>query len=347
MFLVIWLKLIEKCEILKAMTQRRKQAMETIEKEKKEILDSTYTIDEHFTKRQSERRAMAKKVMLIQRVIALVFILVIVILSGMLVHANSQLRQQKELVLQQQTKNEELTKKITDLENTIKDFEEKEKLRTSSNAQIPSNRPKTVYLTFDDGPGPGTPDLLKVLKEMDTKVTFFVTGTQAEKYPDLVKQMSDEGHEVGLHSYSHKYQQIYASKEAFFQDFDKVEELVKKCTGKQPKLLRFPGGSNNGVLNSAVRKEIIEELINRGYGYTDWNALTRDAEGKKLDDATLTANTVKTIGSQSHPIVLAHDSGGNSTSANAVKSIISTMKEKGYAFDKLTNTSPDLVHYAK
>ncbi len=320
--------------------------MDTLEKKPQNTWESTYDPNAYLNKWQAEKRRREKKKAVIRRIFSLIVILAILILSTMLAFANSQLKQQKALVLEQQAKNAELTQQIADLQAQVEELKLREQQYINSSTAAQS-RPKAVYLTFDDGPGPNTEALLQVLKENNAKATFFLTGVQVEKFPELVKKISDAGHEVGLHSYSHNYQQIYASKEAFFEDFDKVEALVKKQTGKQPTMFRFPGGSNNAYLNTDVRKQIIAELDRRGYGYCDWNALTKDAEGKKLDSATLAANAIQTIGSQTHPVVLAHDGGGNSTPPDAVADIIKTMKGKGYQFQALTNTSPDLVHYAK
>ena len=100
---------------------------------------------------------------------------------------------------------------------------------------------KVVYLTFDDGPTPNnTPRILEILKRNNIKATFFVIGQN----PDMYKQIVNEGHAIAIHTYSHEYKQVYASVDAFFADLYKLRDLIKEKTGVDPKVTRFPGGSN-------------------------------------------------------------------------------------------------------
>jgi hypothetical protein len=103
---------------------------------------------------------------------------------------------------------------------------------------------KTIYLSFDDGPGPYTARLLDVLKEYGVKATFFVTCRYPD-YLDMVGRAFREGHSIGVHSASHDYYEIYASEEAFYEDFRACEEMIHAQTGQYTALFRFPGGSSN------------------------------------------------------------------------------------------------------
>ena len=85
---------------------------------------------------------------------------------------------------------------------------------------------KTVYLTFDDSPGPNTEKILDILKKNDVKATFFVTGKTDDFSKKMYKRIVDEGHTLGMHSYSHVYDEIYASEKAFTQDFEKLYEYL-------------------------------------------------------------------------------------------------------------------------
>ena len=84
---------------------------------------------------------------------------------------------------------------------------------------------KTIYLTFDDGPGPYTERLLDILKEHDVKATFFVTHVFSQ-YENLIKREAKEGHAVAIHSYSHDYSKIYASTDAYWEDFDAMQQVI-------------------------------------------------------------------------------------------------------------------------
>ena len=103
---------------------------------------------------------------------------------------------------------------------------------------------KLIYLTFDDGPSDRvTPKILDVLKEESVKATFFIVGKHAETRKYLIKREFEEGHTVAVHSYSHKYDEIYADKSSLLKDIDKCNALIKEITGKPTNLYRLPGGS--------------------------------------------------------------------------------------------------------
>lgn len=105
----------------------------------------------------------------------------------------------------------------------------------------------TLYLTFDDGPSAVTLDILETLDEKGVKATFFVQGTalKSDESKEILKQIAAAGHTVGIHTYSHDYTEIYASVDAFLDDFYQVWSIVTEVTGQEPSLFRFPGGSIN------------------------------------------------------------------------------------------------------
>lgn len=189
---------------------------------------------------------------------------------------------------------------------------------------------KVVYLTFDDGPSDRvTPRILDVLKEENVKATFFIVGRNAETRKNLIKRETDEGHSVGVHSYSHVYKDIYASTESLLNDIDKCNKIIKEITGKPTKLYRFPGGSHG------LSSELIEAVKSHGMEYYDWNASTRDAE---LLDATpdeLYRTAVNTATSDKSIIILSHDTTNKTATVEALKLIIKHYKERGYAFSAL------------
>ncbi len=137
----------------------------------------------------------------------------------------------------------------------------------------------TIYLTFDDGPGPYTERLLDILKKHDVKVTFFLTHVYSQ-YESLIKREAKEGHAVAVHSYTHDYQKIYASTDAYWQDFNAMQEVIKTQTGAETKMFRFPGGSSNTVSQKTtpgIMKQLVQQANDKGLSYFDWNVASGDA----------------------------------------------------------------------
>lgn len=166
--------------------------------------------------------------------------------------------------------------------------------------------PRTMYLTFDDGPSAECTDkVLDVLKEKNVKATFFLIGEYVEKYPEVARRIVAEGHTIGVHCYVHDYGELYESKESFLEDFQKAYDVIYQVTGVETRLFRFPGGSINAY-NKNVREEIIEEMTNRGYVYFDWNASLEDAAGK-YEPRQLIDNAVSTTLGRKRIVMLAHD----------------------------------------
>lgn len=121
---------------------------------------------------------------------------------------------------------------------------------------INKGRVKSIALTFDDGPDPeSTPRILETLRENDLKAAFFVIGKKAAKYPDLLKQMVEEGHVIGNHSYSHHYLIGLFSKKKLRSDIAHCNETIRDITGKTPVLFRPPFGVTNPRY-AAVLKEL-------------------------------------------------------------------------------------------
>lgn len=167
-------------------------------------------------------------------------------------------------------------------------------------------QPKTMYLTFDDGPSPeNTNAVLDTLKEYHIKATFFVVGENVKKYPQVARRIVEEGHTIGIHCYSHRYEELYESSESYLKDFEAAYETVYETTGVEVKLFRFPGGSINDY-NEAICQDIIEEMTERGFIYFDWNASLEDAAGNK-DEAVLLANARQSTLGRKRIVMLAHD----------------------------------------
>lgn len=195
---------------------------------------------------------------------------------------------------------------------------------------------KTCYLTFDDGPSDVTLRILDVLAEEDVKATFFVTGRNSEVNKGALQAAANAGHSIGIHTYSHDYQSIYASVDDYLEDFDKIYERVLDATGTPPSIFRFPGGSIN-VYNGANYTSIIAEMTRRGFVFYDWNAAGDDAVAGGISAAQVTENVLKSAAGQDRLIVLLHDRVDNGSTAAALPDIIDGLREEGYRFAALTN----------
>ena len=232
---------------------------------------------------------------------------------------------------------EEKTKKTTELAALTKknaDVKaEYEKLRAEKKI-------KTVYLTFDDGPSAHTDEILNILKKNNIKATFFVIGI-GKNYNDY-KKITDQGHVLGLHSFTHEYKKVYASEDSFFKEFYQLRDAVKSTTGQDVKIIRFPGGSSNAKASKALKTAIINRLTKEGYVYFDWNCDSTDASGNNVPVAKLVKYGICTT----HPDinVLMHDTNAKKTTVQALQQIIDGYRKAGYTFETLDVNSPRIQH---
>ncbi len=189
---------------------------------------------------------------------------------------------------------------------------------------------KEIYLTFDDGPSDRvTPKILDILKEENVKATFFIVGKSAEKRKTLLKREFDEGHSIGVHSYTHRYKEIYASPQSLIKDIDRCNELIKEVCGKKAALYRFPGGSYG------LSSRLVSAVSAHGMKYVDWNASFRDSEILSPSPEQLVTAAKSTVANPKKIVMLAHDSTDKSATAEALKSVIMHFKNEGYIFKAL------------
>ena len=191
---------------------------------------------------------------------------------------------------------------------------------------------KTVYLTFDDGPSENTGKVLDILDDYGINATFFVTGHEPE-YRSSIKDAYERGNTIGLHSMSHDYAKVYASTDAFFEDLEKVGEVVEEQIGYVPYLTRFPGGASNTVsanYSTGIMSALVEELPARGYQFYDWNVSSNDAAGTNVAVDTLVQSSC--VEGYTNVMLLFHDSGTKDTTPEALPQIIEYYLERGYEF---------------
>lgn len=200
----------------------------------------------------------------------------------------------------------------------------------------------TIYLTFDDGPSADTTSyILDVLKEENVKATFFITCNG----PDyLIKRMYDEGHTVALHTASHNYSYVYSSTENYFADLKRVSDRVKRITGQESKIIRFPGGSSNTISRTyhrGIMTELTNEVVEKGYHYYDWNVDSNDAGGAS-SSTEVYYNVINNLSPYRANMVLMHDI--KYTTKDAIKSIIEYGKNNGYTFKKIEEDTYMIRH---
>lgn len=204
---------------------------------------------------------------------------------------------------------------------------------------------KTIYLTFDDGPTYLTESILNTLKEENVPATFFVIGTNIDKYKTIVKRAYNEGHTIAIHTYTHKYNEVYQSDENYFNDLHKINSKIYDITGHHSHIVRLPGGSSNVVsknYNQGIITRITETLIKNNYYYFDWNIDSGDAGGN-LPQEQIYENTIKMLHYKSN-IILMHDSATKKTTTEALPNIIKYAKENNYTFSKITKDTEPVRH---
>lgn len=193
----------------------------------------------------------------------------------------------------------------------------------------------TIYLTFDDGPKEGTTNvILDILKEEGIKATFFVTNGG----PDyLIKRIYDEGHTVALHTASHNYATVYSSVDAYFNDLLAVQDRVKRITGYEAKIIRFPGGSSNTIsrkYQEGIMSILTTDVLKRGFRYYDWNLSSGDAEGGRHSAEEIKNNVISRLSKDRVNMILMHDIKVHTR--DSLRDIIHYGKENGYTFEAIT-----------
>ncbi len=230
----------------------------------------------------------------------------------------------------------------------VTDSEGRQTVASRTLVTEPSPRPlilypkgKTIYLTFDDGPCRDTGRLLDVLKRYNVKATFFVVDTG---YPELMRRIVNEGHSIGIHTCSHRYEEIYSGADAYFEDVFAMQQRILDATGVETWLLRFPGGSSNTISRSShgIMTYLTQAVEDCGFSYFDWNVDSDDAGGAKTAGAVF-QNVVDGVRENVYSVVLQHDI--HSYSVDAVERIILWGQSNGYQFLPLQTDSP-VIHHA-
>ncbi|HJV47426.1 MAG TPA: polysaccharide deacetylase family protein [Bacillota bacterium] len=183
---------------------------------------------------------------------------------------------------------------------------------------------RAVALTFDDVPDPRfTPQVLDLLRKYGVKATFFCVGNRAKQHPELVKQMIQEGHEIGNHTYTHP-NLPKVNNDQVHDEIQKTEKVLFSIVGYKPKLFRPPYGN--------IEEAQLQWLVSEGYKTIHWDVDSKD--WKDLHATQIKANILKHTHSGS--IILQHAGGGESESdylketIKALPDVLQTLKSKGF-----------------
>ena len=203
---------------------------------------------------------------------------------------------------------------------------------------------KRVYLTFDDGPSSNTKRILDILNEHNVKGTFFVVGRLSDTTTPMYKRIVDEGHAIGMHSYTHKYGEIYKNVDAFVYDVERIQSLIYEQTGILSKIYRFPGGSSNQVSRTDMSL-LVSELDKRDIKYYDWNVVSGDASSAfGLSKEEIVRNCTQKALSEEEAIILMHDLPEKATTVAALPDIIEYFQSIGVEILPLTEDVTPMHH---
>ena len=201
-----------------------------------------------------------------------------------------------------------------------------------------------VYLTFDDGPSYNTGKILNILDQYNIKATFFVAG-YSSTHRNYIKEAYDKGHTIALHTYSHEYSDVYRSVDAYFNDLQKISDVVYNLTGYRSPYVRFPGGSSNTISRnycSGIMTTLTQEVRARGYQYYDWNVSSADASGSNVSTSKIISSS--TSAASGELMILFHDTYGKDTTAAALSSIIEYYLNRGFTFKAIDASTPGFHH---
>ena len=191
-------------------------------------------------------------------------------------------------------------------------------------ASVDETHTRKVYLTFDDGPSENTRAILDVLKEYDVKATFFVTGQQALSHPERYREIAQEGHTIGMHSYSHVYSEIYESVDSFGEDLLLLQTFLEDTTGVSPLFYRFPGGSSNTVSKMPM-SQLCDYLTDNGITYFDWNVSSKDAVSPMRPVQEIVKNCTQNLENFDNAVILLHDAANKTSTVDALPEIIESI----------------------
>lgn len=205
---------------------------------------------------------------------------------------------------------------------------------------------KKVYLTFDDSPGTQTAKLLDILKKEKVSATFFVLGREDAYSEKIYRRIVEEGHTLGMHSYSHIQSEIYKSADSFTKDLNRLSRHLKKITGISPEFYRFPGGSSVQTTGAPV-SELIEILAQKNISYIDWNVLSPDINNPEVTRKEMVRGIMEGVSRYDTAVVMFDDVADRPMTAKALPAIIKALKKENYELLPIDRTTVPVRHNQK
>jgi peptidoglycan-N-acetylglucosamine deacetylase len=187
-----------------------------------------------------------------------------------------------------------------------------------------------IALTFDDGPNePFTTQIIAILDQYGVKATFFLIGGNCDRYPDSVKRISDAGHEIGNHTWSHEVLPLKLPAD-IREEIKKTSAIIESCTGKRPMLFRAPHGWRNPWVDGIARES--------GCTPVAWTLGVWDTDRPGV--GIIVRRTLK--GVKDGCVLLVHDGRGVEQSADssqlvqALPAILAQLRQRGFQFVTLS-----------
>lgn len=220
-----------------------------------------------------------------------------------------------------------------------KEAQEKKKAEEEAKkAEEAAKAERDKSMSLQPGVAVGTMD-----PQDDEKATFFITAQQPDYFP-MIKKVYDEGHTVGLHSYTHEYDQVYASVDAYFDDLEKIGEVAKEQLGFVPCFIRFPGGASNSIskkYSAGIMTQLTQQVLDKGYQYYDWNVSSGDGGTVTADQIIAQSETDE----YTKVMLLFHDTEAKESTIQALPTVMEYYKNLGYSFKAIDRDSL-VVHHS-
>ncbi len=281
----------------------------------------------------NDRQERAKRVKLLKKIILILLVTAIVIPTVLciilFVRVHSLEKQMQGLHETMALEQEQLQARKEAEQVAAEAVIEQKLLESEEESEQPEAKDtrRKVYLTFDDGPSANTAEILDILQEYNVKATFFVVGKTDEVSIENYKRIVAEGHTLGMHSYSHKYNEIYTSIEAYSEDLCKLQDYLYEITGVQSTYVRFPGGSSNKV-SKVNMQDLISYLSEKKITYYDWNISCGDADTSNLDPQIIVSNCLDKLDQyRNEAMILMHDANDKKTTVEALPIMIESIQK--------------------
>ena len=202
------------------------------------------------------------------------------------------------------------------------------------------SKEKVIYLTFDDGPDKiVTSKILDILKDKNAKGTFFLIGKLVELEPELTKRIYEEGHSIGLHSFSHDRAKVYKDNLSFLNEMFKTQEIIFNITNEKINILRFPFGTNN--ISYKINQSMVDLLHDNNFKIYDWNIDSGDGISPNSSPNKI-FEKCKSI--KNNSVILLHCGAININTSKALPLILDFFEKQGYTFKGIDENTKEIYN---